>query len=106
MDYPNFRRIPATKLYRGSKPDDLDEKEKDKLEQEYGIKCVIDLRSPGECKRTKEPVVTFSESCFLFYLREGKVFNLVCPSFFPRDEGKGSLYRAPALAPLCARPLS
>ena len=106
MDYPNFRRIPGTKLYRGSKLDDLDEKEKDKLEQEYGIKCVIDLRSPRECKRTKEPVVAFSESCFLFYLREGNVFNLVCPSFFPRDEGKGSLYRAPALAPLCARPLS
>ena len=76
MDYPNFRRIPGTKLYRGSKPDDLDEKEKDKLEEEYGIKCIVDLRSPRECKRTKEPVVTFSESCFLFYLREGNVFNL------------------------------
>ena len=55
MDYPNFRRIPGTKLYRGSKPDDLDEKEKDKLEQEYGIKCIIDLRSPRERKHTKEP---------------------------------------------------
>ena len=65
MDYPNFRRIPGTKLYSGSKPDDLDEKEKDKLEKEYGIKCIIDLRSPRECKHTKESVVTFSEFCFL-----------------------------------------
>ena len=61
MVYNNFRRIPGTKLYRGSKPDDLDEKEKDKLEKEYGIKCVIDLRSPRECKHKKESVVTLSE---------------------------------------------
>ena len=61
MVYNNFRRIPGTKLYRGSKPDNLDEKEKDKLEQEYGIKRVIDLRSPTERKHKKESVVTLSE---------------------------------------------
>ena len=70
MVYSNFRNIPGTKLYRGSKPDDLDKKEKDKLEQEYGIKCIIDLRSPKERKHTKETVVTFSEFCFL--LRNSK----------------------------------
>ena len=65
MVYNNFRRIPGTKLYRGSKPDHLDEKEKDKLEQEYGIECIIDLRSPRERKHKKEPVVTFGEFTFL-----------------------------------------
>ena len=65
MVYNNFRRIPGTKLYRGSKPDDLDEKEKDKLEQEYRIKCIIDLRSPRQRKHKKEPVVTFGEFTFL-----------------------------------------
>ena len=69
MVYNNFRRIPGTKLYRGSKPDDLDEKEKDKLEQEYGIKCIIDLRSPRERKHTKELVVSFSEFCLPLFLR-------------------------------------
>ena len=65
MVYNNFRRIPGTKLYRGSNPDDLDEKEKDKLEEEYGIKCIIDLRSPREHKHRKEPAVTFSMFCFV-----------------------------------------
>ena len=69
MVYNNFRRIPGTKLYRGSKPDDLDEKEKDKLEQEYEIKCVIDLRSPKERKHKKAPDVIFSESCLLLFLQ-------------------------------------
>ena len=74
MDYPNFRRLPGTKLYRGSKPDDLDEKEKEKLEQEYGIKCIVDLRSPRERRHKKELVVTFSEFCLLlFFLCLNKV---------------------------------
>ena len=75
MVYNNFRRIPGTKLYRGSKPDDLDEKEKDKLKEEYGIKCIIDLRSPRERKQKKEPNVTFSEFCLMLFLRTFKNGN-------------------------------
>ena len=92
MDYANFRKIPGTKLYRASRPDELNHNQRQILEQEYGIKCIIDLRSPRESLAMRKNVKPQFSKYERKYRQHSGIFDF--------SSGSRAEARGPAAPPL------